>query len=187
MGILSGICTQLDPNFDPWGATIPFAEKISSGAGGLGLQGWISEGGDMARLLFRLPGRLESVITDAQRGDLTVKAALAPDNARALRRIEQSINRVMWTVAAAGLFIGGLILRVAEGPNLLNTGLLLAAAAAFLWGPHPQVRPRTRPSASNIVTSSNRKNRLAEQQSRMYTAVDCQDMRGREEIERWKA
>jgi predicted unusual protein kinase regulating ubiquinone biosynthesis (AarF/ABC1/UbiB family) len=133
VGILSGICTQLDPNFDPWAATIPFAEQISSSTPGLGLQGWVSEAGDMARLALRLPSRVDGFITDAQRGKLTVQASLAPDAARALRRVEQSVNRVMWTVAAAGLFVGGIILRVAEGPSLLSSGLLIAAGAAFLW------------------------------------------------------
>jgi hypothetical protein len=94
----------------------------------------VSEAGDMARLALRLPSRVDGFITDAQRGKLTVQASLAPDAARALRRVEQSVNRVMWTVAAAGLFVGGLILRVAEGPGLLSTGLLIAAGVAFLWG-----------------------------------------------------
>jgi predicted unusual protein kinase regulating ubiquinone biosynthesis (AarF/ABC1/UbiB family) len=132
VGILSGICTQLDPNFDPWGATIPFAEQLGS-TPGLGLQGWVTEAGDLARLALRLPTRLDSLITDAQRGNLIVNASLAPDAARALRRVEQSVNRVMWTVAAAGLFVGGIVLRVADGRSLLSTGLLIASAAAFLW------------------------------------------------------
>ena len=125
---------SLDPDFDPWAATIPFAEKLSSEAPGLGWRSWLPEAGDLMRLALRLPTRLDGFITQAQRGELAMQASLAPDAAKALRRVEQSVNRVMWTVAAAALFVGGVILRVTEGPGPLSTGLLIAAAAAFLWG-----------------------------------------------------
>jgi len=134
VGILSGMATSLDPDFDPWAATLPFAEKLSGELPGLDWRSWLSEGQDLMRLALRLPTRVDSFLTQAQRGELAVQATLAPDAARAIRRVEQSVTRVMWTVAAAGLFLGGIILRVAEGPSLVSTGLLVASAAAFLWG-----------------------------------------------------
>jgi predicted unusual protein kinase regulating ubiquinone biosynthesis (AarF/ABC1/UbiB family) len=133
VGILSGIATQLDLNFDPWAATIPFADRISAGVPGLSWRDWLSEGGDLTRLALRLPVRLDDLIAQAQRGNVTVQASLAPDAARAARRIEQAVNRAVWMIAASAFFLGGIILRVAEGPGVVSSGLLVAALVSFVW------------------------------------------------------
>lgn len=57
VGMLAGLATRLDPDFDPWGSTIPFAERFARQE--LGRQGgkWLAQLDTLARLLLALPGR----------------------------------------------------------------------------------------------------------------------------------
>jgi len=89
---------------------------------------------DVGRLMFRLPNRLDRFLTQAERGDVMVQTALAPDHVRALRRIERSVDRQMWAIVAAGLVIAGALLRASPGNEGLSTALLVGAGVAFLWG-----------------------------------------------------
>ena len=81
---------------------------------------------------LRLPSRWSG--SGAERGDLVQQVAHAPDTARALRRLERSVDRLTWGLVATGLLGAGVLLRASEGPGGLNTGLLIAAAVAFVWG-----------------------------------------------------
>jgi predicted unusual protein kinase regulating ubiquinone biosynthesis (AarF/ABC1/UbiB family) len=134
VGILSGMATSLDPEFDPWAATIPFAETLAEEELARDWRGWLDEIGTLARLLLQLPNRLDQFITRAQRGELTVQAALSPDTSRALRRLERSVDRLTWGVISAGLLISATMLRLSEGPAWPSTGLFVLAGIVLLWG-----------------------------------------------------
>lgn len=134
VGILSGMATSLDPEFDPWAATIPFAERLAAEELTRDWRGWLDEIGTLARVALGLPTRLDQFLTEARRGELTMQAALATDTARALRRIERSVERLTWVVVAIGLLVSGMMLRPSEGPDWLSTGLFVSAGLALLWG-----------------------------------------------------
>ena len=134
VAILSGLATSMDPDFDPWAATIPFAEQLAADELVHDWRGNLDQLLDVGRLMFRLPNRLDRFLTQAERGDVMVQTALAPDHARALRRIERSVDRQMWAIVAAGLVIAGALLRSTPGNEGLSTGLLVGAGVAFLWG-----------------------------------------------------
>lgn len=132
VGILSGMATNLDPDFDPWSATIPFAERLAAEEVRQNWRGWLQEIGGVGQLLFRLPGQLDRVLTQAQRGNLALQASLAPDTRKAIQRLERSINRLGWMVAAAGLLLAGVLLY--NGGHDWGLGGVALAALAFLWG-----------------------------------------------------
>jgi predicted unusual protein kinase regulating ubiquinone biosynthesis (AarF/ABC1/UbiB family) len=134
VGILSGMATSLDPEFDPWAATIPFAERLAAEEMVRDWRGWLDEIGTLARMALALPARLDQFLTDAQRGDLTVQAALGADAARAVRRIERSVARLTWVVIALGLLTAGMIVRMDGGSDWPSTGLFVLAGLTFLWG-----------------------------------------------------
>jgi predicted unusual protein kinase regulating ubiquinone biosynthesis (AarF/ABC1/UbiB family) len=134
VAILSGMATTLDANFDPWAATLPFAERLAANQLARDWRGVLDELGDLARLALRLPTRVDRLLTQVERGEVVQQMSLAPDAARALRRLERSVDRLTWGLVAVSLFMSGLLLRVTEGPDGLNTGLLVAAGVAFLWG-----------------------------------------------------
>jgi uncharacterized membrane protein YjjP (DUF1212 family) len=69
-----------------------------------------------------------------QRGELTMQASLAPDTARALHRLERSVDRLTWGVIFASLLLSGMVLHLSQGPNRLSISLWVMATLALLWG-----------------------------------------------------
>jgi len=134
IGILSGMATNLDIEFDPWAETIPFAERLAKEELGGNWQGWVQEFVGIGQILFKMPGQLERILSQAQRGNLTVQTSLAPDARKMAQRLEQSVNRLAWVVVAVGLLISGTNLRAAGQDDALSFALLGLAAGAFLWG-----------------------------------------------------
>ena len=132
VAILSGMATTLDPHFDPWAATLPFAERLASAQLMRNWRDILDELGKMLELALLLPARLDRLLTATERGELT-QTALAPDTAKAIRRLERAVDRLTWGVVAAGLLIAGIVLRATDGVTAVTTGLFVAAAAAFLW------------------------------------------------------
>lgn len=132
IGILSGMATNLDPEFDPWTETIPFAERLAAEELRRNWRGWLEEGTHLFQLLLRLPGQSERVLTLAERGNLAIQASLAPDTRKAAQRLEQAISRLGWMILATGLLISGVMLR-SDG-DTAGYWLLGLALLAFLWG-----------------------------------------------------
>jgi predicted unusual protein kinase regulating ubiquinone biosynthesis (AarF/ABC1/UbiB family) len=134
IGILSGMATNLDPNFDPWAETIPFAERLAREELQRNWRGWLQEVVALGQLLFKFPAQLDQVLTLIQRNNLTFQTSLAPDARKTIRQLEASINRLAWIVVAVGLLISGVNLYTAGSGNSLGLGLVVLAVIAFLWG-----------------------------------------------------
>jgi predicted unusual protein kinase regulating ubiquinone biosynthesis (AarF/ABC1/UbiB family) len=134
VAILSGMATRLDPGFDPWAATLPFAERLASQELERNWRGLLDELGSIVQLALRLPARLDRFLTAAERGDLVQQTSLAPDAAKTIRRLERSIDRLTWTVLAGGLLLTGMMFQTSSGPSPTTTALFVAAALVFLWG-----------------------------------------------------
>ena len=134
VGMLSGLATSLDPAFDPWAELIPFARRLASKPlDGDEDGGWLDEVVRQGQLLYRLPAQTERVLTQAQRGKITVQASLAPDAKRTLRRLERLLERLSWLVAAGLLFAAGTLLASYLQEPIWAWLALGAAGAAFLW------------------------------------------------------
>lgn len=131
IGILSGMATNLDPEFDPWAETIPFAEQLAQEELQKNWRGWAGEAFAWGQLLFKLPSQFDRTLTLAQRGNLTVQSSLAPDARRLVIRLEQSVSRLTWVVLSVGLLIAGLL---ADERVWYGEWLPVLALVAFLWG-----------------------------------------------------
>ncbi len=132
IGILSGMATNLDPNFDPWAQTIPFAERLAQEELRQNWRGWLQEAINLAQLGLRLPGQLDKLLIDATRGSLTLQTSLAPDARKSVQRLERSVNRLTWMVAAAALLVSGANLQ-ASGSSF-GGWLMAAALVVGAWG-----------------------------------------------------
>jgi predicted unusual protein kinase regulating ubiquinone biosynthesis (AarF/ABC1/UbiB family) len=134
VGLLAGLSTQLDPEFDPWAETLPFAERLAAQQLRRDWREILQEGLAQVQVLLTLPRRVDAVLARAERGTLTVQANLAPESRKMIQRLERSIHRLSWTVVAAGLLIAGVLVH-ANRPGTPYSWLLMAAAGlAFLWG-----------------------------------------------------
>ncbi len=134
VGILAGMATNLHPDFDPWAETIPYAERLAREEARRSWPEALQELLDMGRTALKLPLELDKVLALAKRGGLTVQTSLAPDSRKVFHRVEQSVNRLAWMVAAAALLLAGVQLHVGAHGDGMGTGLMLSAALAFLWG-----------------------------------------------------
>jgi predicted unusual protein kinase regulating ubiquinone biosynthesis (AarF/ABC1/UbiB family) len=156
VGILSGLCTGLDPNFDPWHEVAPFAHSLLAEhdiptPGPLPLKftlhdllnpqtirallsdehrEWVlNTAFDTARRAVQLPALAEEVLRRADRGDLVVRAAPSVELEQQINRLESAARRVAASVVFAGLVVGGAVLYTAGEHTLGAVGLGLAGLA----------------------------------------------------------
>jgi len=134
VGLLSGLSTQLDPAFDPWAETLPFAEQLAAEEL---RRGWREAAGELrlqALALLGLPRRMASLLTRAEQGSLDLQVTPSLEARRSLDRLDRAVRRLGWTVAAAALLVSGALLRAAAPADWLPLGLLALAVAVFLAG-----------------------------------------------------
>jgi predicted unusual protein kinase regulating ubiquinone biosynthesis (AarF/ABC1/UbiB family) len=134
VGILSGMATNLDKNFDPWAETIPFAERLAQEELQKNWRGWLQEGLKWGQVMFGLPDKIDQLVAQTERGELALQTSLAPDARKAVRQLEQALTRLTWMLAAVGLLLSGVILRATHTDAALGAGLMVAALLAFGWG-----------------------------------------------------
>ncbi|HJW91357.1 MAG TPA: AarF/UbiB family protein [Anaerolineales bacterium] len=127
LGILSGMCTGLDPNFNFWEAMSPYAQKLVTAESAGSLQAWFGLLADLARTLLATPQRLESFLERAERGELSVQD---PQLQEKVARVELALNRVAAGIIFAALLLGGLQVYLADKPEIAS--LLLAGAVISL-------------------------------------------------------
>ncbi|GAA3207846.1 ABC1 kinase family protein [Microbacterium terregens] len=111
MGLTSGMCSALDPQFNIWDAIEPYAARLIRDESGNILQGFVKQAGSAAGLVARLPQRLDDLATRIEDGRLT---AQSPRLERRIGRLERTGRRVISAVLFAALFIGGILLRAED-------------------------------------------------------------------------
>ncbi len=134
VGLLAGLSTQLDPEFDPWAETLPFAQRLAAQELRRDWREMLGGGLAQLQILLGLPRRADAVLARAERGTLTVQSALTPEDRKMVRRLERSIHRLSWTMMSAGLLIAGVMVRANAPGSPLAWGLIAAGVLAFLWG-----------------------------------------------------
>jgi predicted unusual protein kinase regulating ubiquinone biosynthesis (AarF/ABC1/UbiB family) len=118
ISILSGMCTGLDPRFDPWRAMQPYTQRLLADANGekaaangtLGTAQFFIEAAfksvrDNVGRASRLPALADTVLSRAERGELVVQ--VRPDEAlqKQVTRIERTLDQV-----TNGLIFGTVVL-----------------------------------------------------------------------------
>lgn len=134
VGLLAGMTTQLDPEFDPWAETVPFAERLAREELRLGWRELLHAGTIQLQALLGLPTRVGSLVARIERGTLTVQSALAPEARKTIQRLDRSIRRASWMIVSAALLISGVMLRIDRPEEPAGRWLLALSAMTFLWG-----------------------------------------------------
>lgn len=128
IGILSGICTGLDPDFNIWATITPYASRLVSEEGSSTVRTVLDEGTKLARLALSLPGRADRVLTMAERGELTVQMPLLDLHVRQLARTQRRTNAL---IVFAALLIAGAVVRTSDAG--LGAWLMGASGVALVW------------------------------------------------------
>jgi predicted unusual protein kinase regulating ubiquinone biosynthesis (AarF/ABC1/UbiB family) len=142
VGLLAGLATSLDPDFDPWSETIPFAKELAQEELKEEAGDWIDQVVRHGQLIFRLPVQAERVLTQAQRGKLTVQASLAPDAERAIHRLDKTLRRLVWVILSAGSLIGGVLFYLGLPGQPWGWLLMAVSGLTLVWAflPRPGAR-----------------------------------------------
>jgi predicted unusual protein kinase regulating ubiquinone biosynthesis (AarF/ABC1/UbiB family) len=133
VGLLAGMATYLDPDFDPWSETVPFAERLAAEELRGDWRGLLGQLAIQARSLLGLPRQLETFFTRAERGQMSVQA-FSPEARRTIQRLERSVLRLAWMIVSAALLIGGVMLQTNDPQAPYGTWLMVFAFLSFLYG-----------------------------------------------------
>jgi predicted unusual protein kinase regulating ubiquinone biosynthesis (AarF/ABC1/UbiB family) len=131
IGILSGMCTGLDPDFNLWEQLEPYARKLveQEAASAFNAENILDQLGDMAKLLIALPSQASRVLAQAEAGGLMVRV---PQVSQDLHRLGGSLDRLGAAVIFGALLIAGVMLL--DGPYpAAAVGLLAASGISLLW------------------------------------------------------
>jgi predicted unusual protein kinase regulating ubiquinone biosynthesis (AarF/ABC1/UbiB family) len=147
VSILSGLCTSLDPSFNPWSEIQPYTQKIltqrllngGSSAGGSGsvislptLQNLVGVGQQLITRAITPQASPNDVLARIQRGDLTLRVDPSPAYQRQLERIEAQNRRTTRAVVFGSLLITSTIFATSgqAAPAVIGYGL---TAITLLW------------------------------------------------------
>jgi predicted unusual protein kinase regulating ubiquinone biosynthesis (AarF/ABC1/UbiB family) len=137
VGMLSGMCTRLDPEFNPWASLAPHVRRLAdeerrSGAIYGELLRWV-------RQLVAVPPQAMAVLDRAERGELEVR--IAGGDAGTRERGGRALRLVAWAIVVAGFSTGGAYLYV-SGERSLGTALLTLSLTSLLGFVVQSVRGR---------------------------------------------
>ncbi len=126
VGILSGMCTGLDPHFDPWQEMQPFTQSLlnqssdrtkgalggATAVAGTTLQVGSKLARELVQRLYKIPAQLDNVLTRAERGELEVKLAESDTLRGQINRIEVIVGQIVIGVIFGALILASTVLYV---------------------------------------------------------------------------
>ncbi len=129
VAILSGMCTGLDKDFNLWNQLSPYATKLVSQEVGSNWRVWLDEAGNILKELVAIPSKMSRVLSQVERGDLTVQV---PTVSRQLTSLEKAVNRMTGSLLFMAFLICSVLLYNAG--NDLYAGILVGAAGlTMVW------------------------------------------------------
>ncbi|MEZ4670087.1 MAG: AarF/UbiB family protein [Anaerolineae bacterium] len=156
MGILSGMATSLDPNFNPWSELAPYAQKMlaqtlregsaSAGTNALGFpvlqslfngnapQTLLELGRMFVNRAITVPQQLDNVLTQLDRGELKVMVTPTPAYRNQLQKLQSQGKRTTRATLFAAFLISSTMLYTSGSFALAALGFATSGAMLLsLW------------------------------------------------------
>lgn len=131
VGILSGMATHLDPDFNAWLVIQPYAEKLISDEVTGEWRHWLEQAGELLAVLLRMPAAADQVLTRLLADQLVVRVAPTPGIDRQVALVVSAMDRLRWTVTFAALVASGALLIINQHEDW---GSLLLVSALVVTG-----------------------------------------------------
>lgn len=130
VGILSGICTLLDPQFNPWEQVAEYAQRLVTreARGNIGMLA--REALSLGGTALSLPQQAQNVLHRVQRGDLAVRVQPTEELHGEIRLLESAISGLTRAIVMAGLLVAGALLY--SGGDIV-LGLVAFGLAGLSW------------------------------------------------------
>jgi predicted unusual protein kinase regulating ubiquinone biosynthesis (AarF/ABC1/UbiB family) len=129
VGILSGMCTGLDPGFNLWQHLVSFSQKLITEEAKDTRADWFEGLKDVARRAFALPFRLDAMLSKVERGELVVKD---PQLAAQLKRIEMILLRGIGGMVFIAMLVSSVQLHLAS-ESVLAGIFGIGAILTLIW------------------------------------------------------
>ncbi len=134
VGLLSGMCTGLDPDFNFWAILAPYAQRMVTEEV-TSPKYWFNELGQLVQKLLSLPQRTDAVLAKMEQGKFTVQDTKLTVQ---LRRLEMAVGRVAAGIVFAAMLLGSILLFQANSQvyaRILLAGALISLAWIILARP----------------------------------------------------
>lgn len=129
VGILSGMCTGLDPDFNVWEHLEPYARKLVAEEMTSKRDFWINELKVYLGTLINYPTRVQKVLDKIEAGNLEVHA---PEVQREVVRIELALRQFVAAIIFLAFFLGAIQVYLA-GQWIVAGVIGTFAALSLLW------------------------------------------------------
>ncbi|MGB5931740.1 MAG: AarF/ABC1/UbiB kinase family protein [Anaerolineae bacterium] len=126
LGILSGLATGLDPDFNIFEGVEPFARELLAAEKEEWAERLLNELQTMGALLWRLPRLTEETMLTLSRGGLEVRITQSQELERLVGRLERGMDRLLRSIVLASLILTGAFLLIG-GQEKLGWALLALA------------------------------------------------------------
>ncbi len=127
VSLVSGVCSALDPAFNLWDSVEPYAAQLLRDEGRNVVQDFAKQVFDVAGTVWRLPQRVDALVTQIEEGSLAVKTPVLD---RRVARLERVARRLVSAVLFGALLIAGAVLRGNEAT--FGTVLMLLSVLPLL-------------------------------------------------------
>ncbi len=129
VAILSGMCSGLDKEFNLWNQLAPYATKLVSQEVGSNWRVWLDEAGNILKELIAIPSKMGRVLSQIERGDLTIQV---PTVSRQLTYLERAVSRLAGSLVFSAFLIGSVMLYNA-GKDLFAGIFIAAGGLTLVW------------------------------------------------------
>jgi predicted unusual protein kinase regulating ubiquinone biosynthesis (AarF/ABC1/UbiB family) len=129
VGILSGMCTGLDPQFNVWHQVTPFAKTLLQEDSTFDWNVVLDAAWGVAAATLALPRQAETLLGKLNRSELALQVPRVEEQ---LGRLELTMRRVAGSVICAAATLGAAQLYVA-GHRTIAQWLAVGAVLALLW------------------------------------------------------
>jgi predicted unusual protein kinase regulating ubiquinone biosynthesis (AarF/ABC1/UbiB family) len=132
LNILSGMCTGLDPDFNPWAALYPYAQGLLRDEADDTFQTMAVQLADIISRMLRLPRQAEMLISRAERGELHVQMKPSQGFQHQVDRLETAANQLVLGLVFASALLASTILYVNEQQACGSAGLVVAGVCLLM-------------------------------------------------------
>lgn len=142
MGILSGICTLLDPDFNPWEQVAEYAQRMIGREMRRDLPGLVREAASLGQSALALPRRLDEVVSRLDRLEAYGFSANGHGTGTDLRRLQHTHRVLTRTVLFAGFLVTGTVFYTSGMlvPGIAGWALSGAAGLSAVMAGRPRRR-----------------------------------------------
>lgn len=129
VGILSGMCTGLDPQINVFKHLGPFSQKIIAEEAQHDWNYWVKEAGSVARKVLYLPLRADALMTKLEKGEINVRD---PQLSESIKKLEKTASKAVWGIIFAAFLVASIQLSIVN-QEILSWVFRIAASIILIW------------------------------------------------------